>query len=237
MGPLNPNTHDSAKPGQQAPTKFISMKLVLDRAPTFNGLRMAFDGKLAVLPVEILVDGGAFHNFLDVDFAKAHKLSLQAHAGHTKCAGGNSGRVQGVAKLQVQLNHDQYNKRTDMYAISLPRTNMLILGQPWLLANSATLDCSKGTLRYKRKRKTTSIIPPMLRHPQKLHAIEHLSPEDEIISALQYKKCVNQIGIAMLCMIQTTSEAFNLRNSSHIGGFTNVLTNQNKELHSVLEEF
>ena len=181
----------------------LSMSSMTNKTPSLNGLLMTFPGKLAGLPVNILIDSGASHNFVDIQFAKSNGLSLQPVTGTVNCAGGNTGHLHGTAKLHVQL--DKYRQQTSMYVTALPQNNLLILGQPWLLANAATLDYATGNLRYQHKGKVVTLTPPLL--SKQLHMTDAFPlPVGTPVSALQFKRMVDEGGIAMLCAVEAVTD-------------------------------
>lgn len=92
-----------------------------------EALHMNFPGHIAGDPVQVLIDTGASHNFIDTQYANAHRLVIQAEHGTVKCGGNSQTSVIGHSVVWLYLKKG-YCQQVKLYVTDLPTGHPDIFG-------------------------------------------------------------------------------------------------------------
>jgi hypothetical protein len=103
-------------------------------------LHMTFPCTIAGQTVDIMVDTGASHSFMDAGFARQNGIHIDNDVGSVNCGGNNVASVVGSAYLQLRI--ENFRQRVKFYLTDLPAGHSVILGNTWLVDNQAVLDHS-----------------------------------------------------------------------------------------------
>jgi hypothetical protein len=122
-------------------------------------LHMTFPSHLAGKHVDVLVDTGASHSFLDVAFAKTHGFHVSPDSGSVNCGGKTVVAVSGSATLLLAI-HPGYRQRVKFYITKLPVGYPVILGNSWLIANKVVLDHDNRTMAATVAGRTYTFLCP-----------------------------------------------------------------------------
>jgi hypothetical protein len=107
---------------------------------------MLFPASLAGQNVNVLIDTGASHSFLDVTFAKKHGFRIKSDTGSVNCGGNTVATVTGSAILPLVIYPDLC-QHVKFYLTKLPHGHSAILGNTWLIPNKVILDHNRRTMK------------------------------------------------------------------------------------------
>ena len=105
-----------------------------------ESLMMVFPGIIRAAPVQILIDSGASHNFIDQSLCQKLGLTINKDPGQVAC-GGNA-TVSSLGYVHVQLQMQSYVETVRLIVMPVADTAafQVVLGQQWLRQHGASID-------------------------------------------------------------------------------------------------
>jgi hypothetical protein len=152
--PKGATLHKDPRSDQPISSPFAMLALYNKPTPTMRlnafsdnaqPLHMLFPGSLAGQNVNVLIDTGASHSFLDVTFSKKHGFHIKPDTGSVNCGGNTVATVSGSATLPLVVYPD-LRQHVKFYLTKLPHGHSVILGNTWLLPNKVILDHNHRTM-------------------------------------------------------------------------------------------
>ncbi|XP_038977887.1 uncharacterized protein LOC108511168 [Phoenix dactylifera] len=142
----------------------------------------------------VLIDPGATHSFVSVDFVRRNNTMICMPLETEFCVSIPSGDVILVNSIYKDriLNMRGREMKADLLVLEMKDFD-LILGMDWLAAYHATVDCFKKTVKFQ--------IPG---HPEFTFSGNRMLPPPKIISAIQAKRLLRKGDEGFLAMVMGT---------------------------------
>jgi hypothetical protein len=174
---------------------------------------MEFEGSLAGVAANVLIDSGAGDCFVSRAFADRVGLKPSPCTGSVTTADGSSHPVAGVITATVKLQH--YAAKVPLTVVNLVDHFDVILGDNWLRKHRACLDFCRGTCMLKKGQRTLTLVQKLAAptggakgsfSPASGQCPKVSSPAPKLLSAVQFQRAQRKGCNSFLVQVEFVSE-------------------------------
>lgn len=175
---------------------------------------LVFPGKVASASVQILIDSGASHNFVDAAFCQAHSLQIHKDPGTVTCGGNAIVSSLGYVHVPVQLQAYVETVKLIVMPVAEVAAFQVILGQQWLRQRGAKIDYDNECVVIQHR--NSQVV---------LRCGPTIDQESVILSAAQFRRELLRKGAKLVVMaITDPSVAAESPQTAHPAGAQAILS-------------
>jgi RNase H-like domain found in reverse transcriptase/Reverse transcriptase (RNA-dependent DNA polymerase)/Integrase zinc binding domain/Chromo (CHRromatin Organisation MOdifier) domain/Retroviral aspartyl protease len=189
---VNKQFHESVNHVDVELRELKTLVLPVEANPT--GM-MTFYGKLCGTKAIILMDSGATHSFIDLEYVKALRIPFTPLESQVSMANGHPSSTYGTISVHMQIQ--SFSKSITCFVTKLAHSVNCVLGNDWLIPNKVVLDFGTMLCHIRSGRKRVTLNPEF----------QKVSPKGKpLLSAMQLRKACRKGSTLFMVQVESIEE-------------------------------